>query len=113
MSLLQEEESPGVLHTEQRLGEDTGRKETRDPEGEGRREAKERGRKGEKKEGRNEGRKEETERGREGKERAGVWRGRRGREKKPDQSRERADAATSRPLILNPDKKARRALDGV
>lgn len=74
MSLLQEEESPGVRHTEQRLGEDTGRKEARDPEGEGRREAKERGRKGEKKEGRNKGRKEETERGREGKERAGVWR---------------------------------------
>lgn len=65
MSLLQEEESPGVRHTEQRLGEDTGRKEARDPEGEGRREAKERGRKGEKKEGRNKGRKRQREGGRE------------------------------------------------
>ena len=65
MSLLQEEESPGVLHTEQRLGEDTGRKEARDTEREGRREAKERGRKGEKKEGRNKGRKRQREGGRE------------------------------------------------
>lgn len=77
---------------------------------EGGRQRKEEERERRRREGTKEGRDREREGGK-----GESWSvaGRRGREKTPDQSRERADAATSRPLILNPDKKAQRVLDGV